>query len=341
MAKVIENQNSKNLIFFDKNKEDFLSDFNPNSFNEYIGQKQLKERLYLYVTSAKQRNTCLDHMILFGPPGLGKTTLASIIAKEMGKNLKITSGPTLKKSGDLVAILSNLKENDIFFIDEIHRLMISIEETLYSAMEQFKVDIIIGQGPSAKTVSLPIAPFTLIGATTKMGLLSAPLRSRFGIVEKFDWYDSSDIAEIIKQTATFFDIKITNEAALKIASCSRGTPRIAKKLMRRIRDYVIVNENSIADEQSVDKAMIFFGVMKDGLTSVDLQILKIIYNRPFGSPIGIEAISTLIGEEVETIEDVYEPFLLQRGYIERTPRGRILNIQKKLEIGILINENCI
>jgi Holliday junction DNA helicase RuvB len=341
MAKVIENQNSKNLIFFDKNKEDFLSDFNPNSFNEYIGQKQLKERLYLYVTSAKQRNTCLDHMILFGPPGLGKTTLASIIAKEMGKNLKITSGPTLKKSGDLVAILSNLKENDIFFIDEIHRLMISIEETLYSAMEQFKVDIIIGQGPSAKTVSLPIAPFTLIGATTKMGLLSAPLRSRFGIVEKFDWYDSSDIAEIIKQTATFFDIKITNEAALKIASCSRGTPRIAKKLMRRIRDYVIVNENSIADEQSVDKAMNFFGVMKDGLTSVDLQILKIIYNRPFGAPIGIEAISTLIGEEVETIEDVYEPFLLQRGYIERTPRGRILNVQKKLEIGILINENFI
>jgi Holliday junction DNA helicase RuvB len=321
-----------NQIFFDKQKDEYHADFTPQSFEQYIGQQELKNRLNVYVASAKKRNSCLDHMLLFGPPGLGKTTLATIIAHEMNAHIKIASGPTLQKSGDLVAILSNMKEKDIFFIDEIHRLPISVEETLYSAMEQFKIDIIIGQGASAKTVSLPVQPFTLIGATTKTGLLSAPLRSRFGIVEKFDWYLPDELLHIVKQTAHFFNIMIDDEAAQLVASCSRGTPRIAKKLMRRIRDYVLIHAESQATYESVQKAMDFFGIMKDGLTFVDIEILKILFNRPGNTPIGLEAISALIGEEAETIEDVYEPFLMQKGYIERTPRGRIIGHQKRFEI---------
>lgn len=328
---------NENEIIKKETKKESLHDFIPNSFNEYIGQKNLKERLFVYMASAKKREQTLDHILLFGPPGLGKTTLATIIAKEMNVNIKITSGPVLQKSGDLVAILSNLKSNDIFFIDEIHRLPITVEETLYSAMEQFKIDIIIGEGPSARTISLPVPKFTLIGATTKTGLLSAPLRSRFGITEKFDWYEVNELSKIIEQTVNFFSIKIDNNSALKIASLSRGTPRIAKKLTRRIVDYSIVNLKKEININLVKEAMNFFGIIDEGLTITDLKILKILFDRPNNTPIGIDAISSIIGEEVETIEDVYEPFLMQKGFVERTPRGRILSISKRLETADLLN----
>lgn len=336
MSKIIENKHETNIIFFDKKKEEFNHNYIPKSIDSYIGQEELKDRLNVYISSAKSRNSLLDHILLFGPPGLGKTTLASIISKEMNSNLKITSGPILQKSGDLVTILSNLKKNDIFFIDEIHRMPISVEETLYSAMEQFKIDIIIGTGPSAKSVTLPIASFTLIGATTKIGLLSSPLRSRFGIIEKFDWYKDKDIAKIIIQTANFFSINLCLEEALLIAECSRGTPRIAKKIVSRIRDYIIIKKENFVSKEIIEDGLRFFGILENGLTKVDLDILNLIYNR--NSALGIEAMAAIIGEEIETIEDVYEPFLLQKGFIERTPRGRVIRQEKKLDVYNILNK---
>ncbi len=299
-----------------------LHDFQPKTFDDYLGQDSLKEKLALYTKAAKQRGEPLDHLLLFGPPGLGKTTLAQIMANMMEVGIKICSGPMLERTGRLVAILSSLEPKDIFFIDEIHRLPIIVEEVLYSAMEQFKVDVIIGQGVGAKSVTLPINKFTLIGATTKSGLISAPLRSRFGIIERLDFYNNSDLAKIVFQSANFLAFNISLQSCLLIASAARGTPRIAKKILKRVRDFAQVNNNGIADESIVIKALNFLGIDSEGLSLVDHIILKLILESFNGGPVGIETLSAMIGEDKETLESAYEPFLMRIGYLEKTAKGR-------------------
>lgn len=297
-------------------------DFHPKTFDEYCGQKDLKAKLKLYTDACKLRHEPLDHLLLFGPPGLGKTTLAQIMAHVMDVGIKICSGPTLERTGDLVAILSSLESRDILFIDEIHRMPTNVEEMLYSAMEQFRVDIIIGQGTGAQSVNIPISPFTLVGATTKAGMISAPLRSRFGINERLDFYQDTDLQEIVLKNAKFLGITIEPEGALMVARCSRGTPRIAKKLFRRIRDFAQVHNNNQATTQLIEKALEFLGIDHEGLSVVDHQIIKTILNHFNGGPVGLETIASMIGEDAQTIEDVYEPFLMRRGYLEKTSRGR-------------------
>lgn len=297
-------------------------DFHPKNFDDYCGQKELKEKLKLYTDACKIRNEPLDHLLLFGPPGLGKTTLAQIMAQVMGASIKICSGPTLERSGDLVAILSSLGEKDILFIDEIHRMPATVEEMLYSAMEQFRVDVVIGQGAGAQSVNIPISPFTLVGATTKAGMISAPLRSRFGITERLDFYQEDELQEIICKNAQFLGVEITPEAALLVARCSRGTPRVAKSLFRRIRDFAQVRNNNRATIDLVQEALSFLGIDAEGLSTVDHQILNTILHHFKGGPVGLETIASMIGEDAQTIEDVYEPFLMRKGYIEKTPRGR-------------------
>jgi Holliday junction DNA helicase RuvB len=302
--------------------EDFKHDFVPQSFDDYLGQTALKQKLQIYTTAAKQRNEPLDHMLLFGPPGLGKTTLSQIMAQVLGVNIKICSGPMLERTGDLVAILSGLDPRDILFIDEIHRMAKNVEEVLYSAMEHFRVDVIIGQGAGAKTVNLPIAPFTLVGATTKSGMLSAPLRSRFGITERLEFYTPEELAQIVLQTAKFLQTKIDFESALKIAKCARGTPRIAKKILRRVRDYAQVTNQDHASASLVDQALNFLGLDQDGLSHLDNVLLKRILDNFGGGPVGLETLASILGEDCETIENVYEPYLLRIGYLEKTSRGR-------------------
>lgn len=302
--------------------EELKLDFCPKTFDDYLGQKELKKRLAVYTQAAKIRNEPLDHLLLFGPPGLGKTTLSQIMASIMNVGIKICSGPMMERTGDLVAILSGLESRDILFIDEIHRMPSAVEEVLYSAMEHFRVDVIIGQGAGAQSVNLPINPFTLIGATTKSGMISAPLRSRFGITERIDFYMENDLRDIILQSARFLKTTISPESALLIASCSRGTPRIAKKILRRIRDFAQVNNKNVADEALVKEGLKFLGLDDDGLSKVDNALLEKIVINFNGGPVGLETLASLIGEDKETIETVYEPFLLRKGYLEKTPRGR-------------------
>ena len=268
------------------------------------------------------RNESLDHMLLFGPPGLGKTTLSQIMANIMNVGIKICSGPMMERSGDLVAILTSLEPRDILFIDEIHRMPSNVEEVLYNAMEHFRVDVIIGQGAGAKSVNLPINPFTLIGATTKSGMISAPLRSRFGITERLDFYTDEELRDIALQSAQFLKISITPEAAFHIGKCSRGTPRIAKKLLRRVRDFAQVQHRDTVDEIIVKKAFDFMGIDDDGLNRVDNLLLQKMVEHFHGGPVGLETLACLIGEDSETIESVYEPYLLRKGYLEKTARGR-------------------
>lgn len=296
-------------------------DFVPKSFDEYLGQTELKKKLAVYTQAAKMRQEPLDHLLLFGPPGLGKTTLATIMAQVMNVAIKIASGPMMERTGDLVAILSNLERRDILFIDEIHRMPSHVEEVLYNAMEQFTVDVIIGQGPGAKTVTLPLQPFTLIGATTKSGSISAPLRTRFGIIERIDYYTPEELCLIIMQLARFLQIDLSIESAGLIAACARGTPRIAKKIMRRVRDYIQVHELP-SNTESVQKALLFLGIDSDGLNTVDNMLLRKIIEQFDGGPVGVETLAYLIGEDKETIETVFEPFLMQKGYLEKTARGR-------------------
>ena len=297
-------------------------DFHPKTFDDYLGQEELKKKLALYTTAARMRNEPLDHLLLFGPPGLGKTTLARIMAYVMHSGIKICSGPTLQRTGDLVALLSSLEPREILFIDEIHRMPTAVEETLYSAMEQFRIDVIIGQGPGAKSINLPIHPFTLVGATTKAGSISAPLRSRFGITERLDFYTEADLQKIILQSAQFLNLEMSPKAAGFIARAARGTPRIAKKLLRRVRDFAQVNNENCASDELVAQALAFLGIDEEGLSNVDHKILTTLLHKFAGGPVGLETIAGIIGEESTTLEDVYEPFLLRLGYLEKTPRGR-------------------
>ncbi len=297
-------------------------DFSPKTFDDYLGQKELKEKLSVYTQAAKMRGEPLDHLLLFGPPGLGKTTLSQIMAQVMGVGIKICSGPMMERTGDLVAILSGLDAHDILFIDEIHRMPANVEEMLYSAMEHFRVDVIIGQGAGAKSINLPIHPFTLIGATTKSGMISAPLRSRFGITERLDFYTDDELQQIITQSARFLNMQIEPAAALQIATCSRGTPRIAKKLLRRVRDFAQVAHQNEITLAIVEQALAFQGIDKEGLTAVDAMLLKKIVINFNGGPVGLETLASLIGEDRDTIETVIEPFLLRKGYLEKTARGR-------------------
>ncbi len=311
-----------NILSLQETPEERSHDFIPKSFDEYLGQKELKEKLKVYTQAAKMRDEALDHMLLFGPPGLGKTTLSQIMAHVMGVGIKICSGPMMERTGDLVAILSSLDNKDILFIDEIHRMPATVEEVLYSAMEHFRVDVIIGQGAGAKSINLPIHPFTLIGATTKSGMLSAPLRSRFGISERLDFYADEELCQIILQTAGFLHLKLPESAALAIAKCARGTPRIAKKILRRVRDFAQVRYNNEVDDGLVQEALNFLGIDDDGLTKIDNLVLQKVIENFNGGPVGLETLASLIGEDDETIEAVYEPFLMRKGYIEKTARGR-------------------
>lgn len=301
--------------------EETALDFNPKSFADYLGQKELKDKLSVYTQAAKMRQEPLDHVLFFGPPGLGKTTLAQIMAHTLGVGIKICNGPLLERTGDLVALLTSVQRGDIFFIDEIHRMPIAVEEVLYNAMEHFSIDVIIGQGAGAQSINLPIAPFTLIGATTKSGLISAPLRSRFGIVERLDFYLVEDLQKIVIQSSKYLGLTLDSEAALLIAKSSRGTPRIAKKILRRVRDFAQV-ANKAASPDLVTESLGFLGIDLEGLSQMDNLILKVILERFNGGPVGIETIASIVGEDSRTLEDVYEPYLLRQGYLEKSSRGR-------------------
>ena len=294
----------------------------PQSLDEYIGQDKVKENMKIYIEAAKKRKEALDHVLLYGPPGLGKTTLSNIISNEMNSNLKITSGPAIEKPGDLAAILTGLSEYDVLFIDEIHRLSKSVEEILYPALEDYTLDIVIGKGPSAKSIRIDLPKFTLIGATTKAGALTTPLRDRFGIVERLELYSSEDLATIVKRSSKILKLEIDEEAALEIARRSRGTPRIANRLLKRVRDYALVLGNGNIDLKMAKHALNKLEIDELGLDEIDRKLLEMMIVQYSGRPVGIEALSASIGEEIDTIEDVYEPYLIQIGFIARTLRGR-------------------
>jgi Holliday junction DNA helicase RuvB len=308
----------------DPSEKSLEQSLRPQNLRQYIGQDKVKANLEVFIEAAKLRQEALDHVLLYGPPGLGKTTLATIIANEMGVNIRTTSGPAIERPGDLAAILTALEPGDVLFIDEIHRLPRSIEEVLYPAMEDFCLDIVIGKGPSARSIRLDLPPFTLIGATTRAGAISAPLRDRFGVLSRLEYYKVDQLTSIVKRTAELFETDISDEAASEIGKRSRGTPRIANRLLRRVRDFAQVKGNGVIDLSLANEALERLQVDRLGLDHIDHKLLKGIIEKFRGGPVGLDTIAATIGEERETIEDVYEPYLLQIGFLQRTPRGRVV-----------------
>ena len=316
---------TERLVSLGRTEEDVSLDqsLRPRGFSEYVGQKKVLAQLAIAVQAARERGEAMDHLLTYGPPGLGKTTLAHVVANELGVNINTTAGPLIEKSGDLVALLTNLEKRDVLFIDEIHRLHPSIEEVLYPAMEDFRLDIIIGQGPSAKSVKIPVAQFTLIGATTRAGLLTSPLRSRFGIVHRLDFYTVEDLTSVIERSASILGVPVDNAASVSIAKRARGTPRIANRLLRRVRDYAQVKADGTITSQVAADALTLLEVDEMGFDEMDRSILHTLMDKFSGAPVGLSTVAAVVGEEPDTIEDIYEPYLIQIGFLDRTPRGRI------------------
>ena len=311
----------------------------PKALDEYVGQEKARGQLEIFINAARGRSEALDHVLLFGPPGLGKTTLAHIIAKEMGVNMRQTSGPVLERAGDLAALLTNLEPNDVLFIDEIHRLSPVVEEILYPAMEDYRLDIMIGEGPAARSVRLDLPPFTLVGATTRAGMLTNPLRDRFGIVARLEFYSNEELASIVQRSAHLLEVEMTQTGAFEIARRSRGTPRISNRLLRRVRDYAQVKANGVVTSEIADAALKMLDVDKLGFDVMDRKLLQAVLEKFGGGPVGLDNLAAAIGEERETIEDVLEPYLIQQGYLMRTPRGRVATSQAYQHFGLPVPAN--
>ncbi len=336
----VEDIDESRIVSLDQqDADDWQYSLRPRKFAEYIGQDKVKSNLSVWIQAALSRGDALDHVLLYGPPGLGKTTLAGIIANELGVNFRQTSGPAIERSGDLAALLTNLQEHDVLFIDEIHRLSHSVEEVLYSAMEDFALDIIIGKGPSARSIRLDIAPFTLIGATTKAGSLAPPLRDRFGIISRLEYYTPESLVQIIKRAAEILEIPIEDQGALEIARRSRGTPRIANRLLKRVRDVAQIEGSGVITDEIADKALRMLEVDKAGLDRTDRRMLETMIQKFAGGPVGLDTLAAAISESRDTIEDVYEPYLIQLGFINRTPRGRVATKSAYEHLGIAYPED--